>query len=354
MLRNAALFEGCEKTFRTFAVEHWARCSPGRACAHVEDLESGETYRAPLARRLALGQIKEADFQLAHKGLGSDDTDQKRASQRLALNHIPPEKFREEYDLKSTPVQAPEQKVEAQADAVEAKRDEIHEKITELFLTVNVHLKSLPEVERTRPILKLKTALSSLNNRDRSNRDALVSYLKKLKEDAVISDEQLKAIADFTIEDKKSSQALRKKLGEMGLAGGHLKNILRMKEEEYYIEKDFYTHSEVASKILKASASLVEYEIRKKKMLEEVESMTGIPLKEGTKIQYTYPDPEKGNIRTRTITKVQPIDSPVLDGVGIDANVLGNQCAGFKIFLDNGEEYSIGLFAKWVNASVVC
>ncbi len=320
----------------------------------VDDLESENTYRAPLARRFALGQIKEADFEMAHNGLASQDMDEKHSSQGFALNHIGPDEFRQQYNLgKSAPKEA-ESTVETQQDAVESTRDEIHEKITELMLSVNVHIKNLPEQERTRPILKLKNNILGLNNRDRSNQNSMIAYMRKLREESILTDKQINEILEFDVENKDSIKLLRQKLQGMNLRPADLKNIVKMKEEEYYIEKDFEVQSRAAIDVIKAAATLVQYEVWKNRVVEEAEALSGITLKPGTKLQYVYPDSANGNIRTQTITKVEIVDAKLLNGVGADADVIGKQPVGLTIFMDNGEHYTVGRFAKWVNASDVC
>lgn len=321
----------------------------------LDDLESGNAYRMPLARRLALGQIDPEEFEVAHEGLDSADTDQKRASQSLALGQLKPQEFRQQMAMEPRKKEEIDYKVEENVDPVAATQKEIHDQITELLLSVNVIIEELPEQERTRPLTRLRNNLRDLNTRDKNNQQALTSYLRTLHEEEDLDEAEMLEIRNFDYgtnkEYKVNAKAFEQKLKTMQLSPTAIKHIKRLKEEEWKIERDFIEQNDISQNIIRTTINLIHYESLKEKFLEEAEDSVGIQLKEGVKVQYIYPDPERGNIRTKTIKKVDPLDTLIFDGVGDDANVIGKRPSGLKIYLDDGTEYTLGQFEKWVNAS---
>ncbi|MFA6435863.1 MAG: hypothetical protein WCW30_01875, partial [Candidatus Gracilibacteria bacterium] len=241
----------------------------------------------------------------------------------------------------------PEQK--KPENEVTRKRREIHDRIMELLVGVDVMMEQLPEQERTRPILKLQKNLVQINNRDRNNRDGLTAYLRKLSESTTLNEEELKMIQGFTAEKKEDMENFETALEALSLSPGQIANISRLKREEWQIEQDFIQQSKTAGEVIKSAVHIIDYETLKHRMLEESSKMCGINLKAGTQIQYTTIDPVHNNIGTRTIKKVEVQDAAIVDGINGDS--IGKQPVTLIIYLDNGERYTLGRFMKWVDAA---
>lgn len=319
----------------------------------LAESDSGDTYSKGLARQLAYRGIDSNMYEQALELLDSDDQAVKWAAQRLSKAQMTSTEFKEEVgptrisaetgDKKKTPEH---KKPESE---VTKKRREIHDRIMELLVGVDVMMEQLPEQERTRPILKLQKNLVQVNNRDRSNRDGLTAYLRKVGEDSSVKADDLEMIRNFTAEKKEDMEDFETALEALSLSSGQIANIMRLKREEWQIEQDFLQQAKIAGEVIKSAVHIIDYETLKHRMLEESSKMCGINLKAGTQIQYTAIDPEHGNIGTRTIKKVEVQDAPIVDGINGDS--IGRQPVTLIIYLDNGERYTLGRFMKWVDAA---
>lgn len=314
----------------------------------LDDLEGGDAYLKPLARRLAIGQINSEEYDTARVVLRDEDPDKKWAAQMFSKGVMSPYDFRQKMDMAARTDRA-ETRAEDSADPVAKIREDIHEKIAELLLSVDVVMEQLPEQERTRPLQKLRQNLVKLNQKDRTNHNALVGYLHRMQEDQGLQSDDMAMILDFDADTKEDFERFGTALLATGLKESAISNILKLKKEEWAIEKDFLQQTRITGEIMKSAVNMIHYETLKDRMLENASLQSGIKIKEGTQIQYTYPDPKTANIRTRTIKKVEVRDAPILDR--IDGNVIGRQPADVTIYLDNGEKYTLGRFMKWVNAA---
>ncbi|MFA5842074.1 MAG: hypothetical protein WC882_00115 [Candidatus Gracilibacteria bacterium] len=330
----------------------------------LAESSSGDTYSKGLARQLAYRGIDGDTYEQALELLDSDDQAVKWAAQRLAKAQMNSTQFKEEVGPAKTSAasssetgskkKTPEQK--KPENEVAKKRREIHDRIMELLVGVDVMMEQLPEQERTRPILKLQKNLVQINNRDRNNRDGLTAYLRKLNEDTQLKQDDLEMIQGFTItkkenfvDKKEDFENFETALEALPLTPGQIANIMRLKREEWQIEQDFIQQSKTAGEVIKSAVHIIDYETLKHRMLEESSKMCGINLKAGTQIQYTTIDPAHNNIGTRTIKKVEVQDAAIVDGINGDS--IGKQPVTLIIYLDNGERYTLGRFMKWVDAA---
>ena len=325
----------------------------------LAESDSGDTYSKGLARQLAYRGIDSDMYEQALELLDSDDQAVKWSAQMLAKAHMTQAKFKEEVgsarastttgasaDTGGEKKTAEHKKPE---NEVTKKRREIHDRIMELLVGVDVMMEQLPEQERTRPILKLQKNLVQVNNRDRNNRDGLTAYLRKLSESTTLDADELKMIQGFTAEKKEDMENFETALEALSLSSGQIVNIMRLKREEWQIEQDFIQQSRIAEQVIKSAVNIIDYETLKHRMIEESSKMSGINLKAGTQIQYTTIDPAHNNIGTRTIKKVEVQDAPIVNG--INGDTIGKQPVTLIIYLDNGERYTLGRFSKWVDAA---
>lgn len=329
----------------------------------LTEADSGDTYSKGLARQLAYRGIDSEMYEQALGLLDSDDQAEKWAAQRLSKAKMKPAEFKEEVgstktstatgSASSSEAEGKKKTMEHQKPESEVtkKRREIHDRIMELLVGVDVMMEQLPERERTRPILKLQDNLVRINNRDRSNRDGLTAYLRKLSEDARLKPDDIIMIQEFSAEKKEDFEDFEISLEALSLSSGQIANIMRLKREEWLVEQDFLQQAKVAGEVIKSAVHIIDYETLKHRMLEESSKMCGIALKAGTQIQYTAIDQEHGNIGTRTIKKVDVRNAPIVDG--INGDTIGQQPVTLVIYLDNGERYTLGRFMKWVDAADV-
>lgn len=316
------------------------------------DLDGGTRFESALARRLGLSQINEEEYRRAKEGLEDPDVDIQRASQMLAL-HGDPARFRQEIHLPPRQRDQNEQRAEDQQilSPVEDQRQRTHDQIVEVLLQANVFIEELPEQERTRPLIKMRTNLQRLNQRDNTNRTALSGLLRKINEEEEhLSQQDVNYIWNFTPETKDEFAAFKERLEGMDLTAGQSKNIMRLKMEEWDIETRFLNEVKVFDQVMKAVGSQISQQRRVQRMTEEASEATGINIKPGTKIQYIHPDPITDNVRTVTIRDVEVVRSPIF---GRNQEILGDQPVNLRIHLDSGETYSLARFIKWVDAADV-
>lgn len=316
------------------------------------DLDGGDRFESALARRLALRQIDEEEYRCARTGLLDPDVDIVRASQMLAL-HGDPVRFRQEINMTPRQRNQNEQRAEDQQilSPIEDQRQRTHDQIVEVLLQANVFIEELPEQERTRPLLRMRTNLQRLNDRDNQNRTALSGLLRKINEEEEhLSQQDVNYIWNFTPQTKDEFTAFKERLEEMDLTAGQTKNIMRLKMEEWDIETHFLNEVKVFDQVMKAVGSQINQQRRVQRMIEEASEASGVNLKCGTKIQYIHPDPATDNVRTVTIRDIEAVRAPIF---GRNQEILGDQPIGLRIHLDSGETYSLSRFLKWVDAADV-
>ncbi len=314
-------------------------------------IDGGDRYEGGLARRLALRQIDQDEYRRAHDGLTDPDIDVSRASQMLAIGHMTPHEFRQEVQMAERVQAEAEMNVEQNLSPVDAQRQRTHDQIVELLLQANVLVEELPERERTRPLLRMRSNLEGLNARDTQNQRALSALLVTInEEEEFLNEQERQYIWNFTAENKSEFTQFRERLEAMDLTGGQVKQIMRLKQEEYNIETRFLRECATFDDIMQAVGSQLTQQRREQQMVEEASKTSGINIAPGTRIQYVHPDAAHGNIQTVTIRNVEPVRAPIM---GRNGEVVGSQPTNLRIHLDNGQTYTLGRFLKWVDAADV-
>ena len=317
----------------------------------LSDLDGGDQYESRLARRLAMRRIDGEEYARARIGLQDPDIDISRASQMLALGSLTPQQFRAQMNMAERQRTEAEVRVEEDESPINAQQRRTHDQIVELLLQANVLIETLPERERTRPLLRLRNNLEAINNSDRRNRTALSGLLRQVNEEEEhLSEEDVGLIWNFTANTKEELREFKEYLEQLDLTSSQRKNILRLKKEEWNIETRFLNENRVFNDILQAVDNIICHENRRRQMVEEASKTTGIDLQAGTQIEYVQPFSPQGNIRTVTISEVEPVISPILNR---DGTVMGSYPTSLRIHLDSGESYSLGRFIKWVDATDV-
>jgi hypothetical protein len=315
------------------------------------DLTSGDSYRVPLAQKLAAGRIDQEEFIWARRYVNSADPaerDQMTYSQQLARGDIGPQEYRNLMNAVTNMMTTREEVgVESEGDVVGEVRIDIHNRIVETLEQVGIVLDALPESERTQPVQALYSGLRNLNTKERTNHRALVGHIRPLKESHNLTDDNIKDILEFDGDTESDLKVLRTSLSEMGLPATEVSQIMTFKRREFEIEKEFIKLSEGSKKMLEVVTLKVENDILEVRMKEEWSRSTGVTIATGTHIEYVYPDEVHGNVRAVNIQNVRTEYAPVPDKNG---NVIGNRPINLTIFLNDGRQWTIGQFAKWVNA----
>lgn len=314
------------------------------------DIDSKDQYREPLARRLGMGRINQDEYQKAREHINDDDPDKKWAAQMLALGRIKPDEFRQRMEMAQRAQQ--EQRAEQQDDEVAAEQERVHDRIVDLLLQANVVIEELPERERTRPLLRLRESLRKLNNDDRNNRSALITTIKQVNtEKEHLNEKEVQYIYDFDAKTKDEFKTFKNRLAGMDLTTKQQKQIIRLKENEWEIERKFLTDENLFESIMKSAGSILNRELKKKRLFKEAEKASGIELKEGATLQYGHVGATGATTKTVKIHNIETIETPILNPKTGDA--IGSQPNSLRITLDNGETYSLGRFLKWVDSADV-
>jgi hypothetical protein len=316
----------------------------------LADLEGADQFSRPLAQRLGLGKIKPDEYTRARAGLTDTDAHIQRTSQMLAIGQMQPEQFRREVGMAERQSADPEFRAEQHSNPVDAQQERTHDQITELMLQANVMIESLPERERTRPLLKLRSNLSALNERDRANRSALGSYLGTMRTEHDLDPAVINHIVEFDADTKTDFKNLKSYLTERGVPRSVITHTLTLKKQEWVIEEEFIKQATIFDKLMSAAESMVNYEYMKRRMIEEGSQTSGILLEAGTQIQYVHPEAAEGGMQATSISRVETVDGPVL---GRDGNPIGRQPMTLRIHLNDGRIMTLGRFLKWTEAADV-
>lgn len=314
----------------------------------ISDLESGNTNLTALARRLGMGRIDQEEYLKAKEALDSNDENLKWAAQMLAQGNLTPQNFRQQLNMAARAAQ--EARAEGENNVVNNERERVHDRIIDVLMEANVIIEELPERERTRPLLRLRENLKRINNDDKQNRTALATVLKQVNEnEEKVAKEEIQYIWDFIPRDKEQFKKFKDRLDNLNLTRAEKKRIISLKERESDVERQFLREEKLFGEILRVADSLVTYEVRKQRLKDEASKAAGIQIEEGTQIQYLYPDPQFGDMRTVTIKKIEFTDRPIVK----DGQSIGRHPTNMRIHLDNGETHNLGRFMKWVDSSDV-
>jgi hypothetical protein len=311
------------------------------------DSESGNAYRKELVSRLSGNRIDQEEFTWARRYVDSSDpaeTDERRYAQQLARGDITPQAYRDQMSVISDMIGTrDETAVEATTDPVSEIQSDMHTRIIEVLEEVGVVMEALPEHEKTQPILKVYSDIHALNEQERTNHSALVGLLRPVVPDA----DEFKKILEYDADSKAHLDALRPQLSAMGIPAAEADRIMVLKTREYEIENRFNDLVEGARKVLEIATTKVENDVLERRMLENWSRSTGITIANGTKLEYIYPDDVHGNVRSLEIQRVETEYHSILDG---NSQVIGHKPKGFKVFLNDGREWTMGQFTKWVDA----